>query len=449
MKKYIAMMMSLVLGWSLLGSAQTYRTFTADELTVKKAEPKTVSYAMNMFSFTNTNSAPVDGIYIEFTSEAKITGTSDESLQYNVLTGSKSVWQIYGNGIANNEKVDVRVLSATKGFKIKTWCWMYGSMQVGNFRTNQKPMATFKLLQSPMPNTANVREVMYSQKGTVVTVGIPRPDKKREFGWVEVKSSGNFIASLLDKEATHFGQARGFARLGNGALMTGVYKKLTPSLMNNKLFADLLSLKFSILASDMGYTPYGLGDLYYSNEASSYNGMRIRDIVAHADSLMTFWKGVLKVTYQELDEVIASINDGFSGPIDTISYRSRLRLTGVAAAENVPFISKTGRAPVIAENVNTLPVLSALEQNYPNPFNPTTTINFSLEQESNVSLKVFNMLGQEVASLLNGEVAEEGTNEVVFNADNLSSGTYFYQIIAKGVDNQYSFEKTMKMTLTK
>jgi hypothetical protein len=69
----------------------------------------------------------------------------------------------------------------------------------------------------------------------------------------------------------------------------------------------------------------------------------------------------------------------------------------------------------------------SLEQNYPNPFNPSTKISFSLPFKDNVTLKVFNSLGQEVSSLINSEI-EAGYHEVNFNAANLPSGIYVYSL---------------------
>jgi len=70
-----------------------------------------------------------------------------------------------------------------------------------------------------------------------------------------------------------------------------------------------------------------------------------------------------------------------------------------------------------------------LSQNYPNPFNPTTTIRFSLLHKSNVTLTVYNNLGQRIAILAQG-VEEAGFHEVKFEGTGLSSGMYFYQLHA-------------------
>lgn len=83
-----------------------------------------------------------------------------------------------------------------------------------------------------------------------------------------------------------------------------------------------------------------------------------------------------------------------------------------------------------------------LEQNYPNPFNPTTSVSYSLEKPSHVSLIVYNSLGQEVAELVN-ESQEKGYHTVNFNASNLPSGIYFYKL------NAIEFTEIKKMQLIK
>ncbi len=81
-------------------------------------------------------------------------------------------------------------------------------------------------------------------------------------------------------------------------------------------------------------------------------------------------------------------------------------------------------------------------QNYPNPFNPITTIEFSIPQSGVVNLAVYNILGEQVATLLNEE-KPSGKYSVQFNANSLASGIYFYTIQAG------SFVETKKMILIK
>ncbi|MBU1680133.1 MAG: T9SS type A sorting domain-containing protein [Bacteroidetes bacterium] len=71
----------------------------------------------------------------------------------------------------------------------------------------------------------------------------------------------------------------------------------------------------------------------------------------------------------------------------------------------------------------------SLEQNYPNPFNPNTMINYTLYKNSHVKLSIYNILGQEVAVLVNG-IKHSGNHQIVFHANNLPSGTYYYRLIS-------------------
>ena len=84
-----------------------------------------------------------------------------------------------------------------------------------------------------------------------------------------------------------------------------------------------------------------------------------------------------------------------------------------------------------------------LNQNYPNPFNPTTNISFSLKDAAPVKLTVYNLLGQEVATLISGKVMNAGTHTVAFNASSMSSSVYIYRLEAG------SFVSNKRMTLIK
>lgn len=77
-----------------------------------------------------------------------------------------------------------------------------------------------------------------------------------------------------------------------------------------------------------------------------------------------------------------------------------------------------------------VPNTFALSQNYPNPFNPTTTIQFSLQQSSEYTLRVYNVTGQVVESFSGN--GQEGLNEIVWNASPFASGVYFYKLEAEG-----------------
>jgi hypothetical protein len=109
-----------------------------------------------------------------------------------------------------------------------------------------------------------------------------------------------------------------------------------------------------------------------------------------------------------------------------------------------------GTKTTIAETeveVNSVPANFALYQNYPNPFNPNTIIKFDIPFESNVELKVYDLLGTEVMSLFKGE-HKGGTEEIEFNASALSSGVYMYRINAYR-DGSMVYSQSRKMIVLK
>jgi len=101
-----------------------------------------------------------------------------------------------------------------------------------------------------------------------------------------------------------------------------------------------------------------------------------------------------------------------------------------------------------ADLKNRIPKVYALYQNYPNPFNPTTRLQFDIPQSSTVTLIVYNILGAEVARLLDHERVEPGVRYAQLDGSNLASGMYIYRISAEGVKGE-KFERVKKMMLLK
>ncbi len=118
---------------------------------------------------------------------------------------------------------------------------------------------------------------------------------------------------------------------------------------------------------------------------------------------------------------------------------------GVSVTYNSTNIIITVTSPVSVDDENKgnmIPTEYSFEQNYPNPFNPTTTITYSIPKEGLVTLKVYNVIGEEDAVLLN-EVKQAGYYNVSFNASELPSGIYFYRLQAG------DFVEIKKMVLMK
>jgi len=126
---------------------------------------------------------------------------------------------------------------------------------------------------------------------------------------------------------------------------------------------------------------------------------------------------------------------------------SNLGQTFIGLSTNADFIVASGfyygaLLIVSVEDEGEMPLDFNLEQNYPNPFNPATTIKFSVKQREQVVLKVYDIIGNEVGTLIN-QPMEAGTYSVKFNASSLASGVYIYRISAG------NFVSTKKMMLLK
>ncbi|MBX2991662.1 MAG: T9SS type A sorting domain-containing protein [Bacteroidetes bacterium] len=125
-------------------------------------------------------------------------------------------------------------------------------------------------------------------------------------------------------------------------------------------------------------------------------------------------------------------------PNEHLSKLAQLHFDGISPISRRTHLEKNGAT----HNPQAVPQSYALFQNYPNPFNPSTTVRFQTPHDGFVSVKVYNMLGQEVATLVN-EQRVAGVHEVIFDASRFSSGVYIYKLTAGG------FTAAKKLVLVK
>ncbi len=257
-------------------------------------------------------------------------------------------------------------------------------------------------------------------------------------------------------------------------------------------FTDLLPGTYVVMAVPLGnYVPS-----FYANDTVNVRWKHATKIVVNGnsvDNINIYVKpfGLSPSGYTGISGTVnlngSNGNQNNSGRAGAVVYASRngeivgytltgpdgnFALTGLAPGQYSVFVDKAGYNESVAATVNAAyningspmpgtvnftidgtlgvietktdiqPVTYVLEQNYPNPFNPSTTISFSLPNSGNISLKVYNVVGQEVATLLNG-YKTVGQYNVTFNASNLSSGVYFYRLDAG------SYTVAKKMLLVK
>jgi hypothetical protein len=310
-----------------------------------------------------------------------------------------------------------------------------------------------------MPNTINLLQ----QVGAGLKVGLGGPHSVVHPSYKEV------LKSLADKpDRLHLGDPRCLDKFSGptGKSIKKQQKYLNPTKHNNVLLGEAIALQVNIRSSDLMRTPAGFGNLIYdegTGPAMPLNSMSVREIASALDAFMSSYKDSAVspactmppawagLTADTLYDRIRKINGAFSGPLDTASFSAGLRFKGVRGADSVGFLRYDTSAamrpgayytsPLVAE----VPQRMELYQNYPNPFNPTTTIEFYLPQASTVTLKVFDMLGREVATLADRESMGEGRQEMTFASNGLASGVYFYRLTA----DEGQFRDIRKMVLLK
>jgi hypothetical protein len=160
----------------------------------------------------------------------------------------------------------------------------------------------------------------------------------------------------------------------------------------------------------------------------------------------------LSITGSGIDTTLTGLTDTSAGVQlglqDGVTYRWMVSVydgfSTVASADTFSFTAHlvTG----VADQSLRIPKEYALHQNFPNPFNPATMIQVDLPHESMVTLRVYNLLGQEVLTLIDGTSMSAGIHAIQFNASSIPSGVYLYRLTADGAGGK-SFVSVKKLIL--
>jgi hypothetical protein len=361
---------------------------------------------------------------------------------------------------------------------LSTWfsLTVYAKIDSNKFRSfSQSDLTTASVKRPkkgirPMPTTGNVLDTLFVNGsfkklkdktnpaypgGMVLGVAQLVKDSAKKYGWIRLIGKGNDV----QKSLTQSGSPSGFDEL-KGKTFVKELKNPKTQIYSNQLAGELLALKTNIAASEQKITNEGFGNLIYDNPLQPdtfvtqrfiIQGKTLTQIATNIDTMLTYYKRYYTTTpseeYSKLATALVQINEAFRSSLDTVSW-SPLQLTNGVRIDAVEFLRKGNSKEMLfmeSEFQSVLPENMMLLQNYPNPFNPTTAISFQLSAISEVTLKVYNVLGQEVAVLIDNERMESGEYEVQFDASGLTSGVYFYRLNV----NNGEFVQTKKLLLMK
>jgi hypothetical protein len=258
--------------------------------------------------------------------------------------------------------------------------------------------------------------------------------------WNQTALSGHYVHSIAVLDTTLFAGTEG----------NGVFRLTNTDSGWTVIDSNLTSTYVSALAlsnTNIFAGTYGGGVFISTDNGANWtavnNGLTNKSVMSLAVSGENLFAGTLG------GGVFISTDDGSnwtqSGLATNYVYALAIDDTNIFAGTDGNGVWKRPLSEMIADVKPTshdLPTQYALNQNYPNPFNPNTTINYHLPTQSNVTLKVYDVLGREVATLVNG-VEEPGYKLVTLDASRLSSGVYYYRLQAG------NYVETKKLVLLK
>jgi len=432
-----------------------------------------VEFSEGILAFESLNPAPLS--YNAPTSDGK---TSKFDLLY------APAWP--AAGIPASTPLNFTVHGAKgKGIVLKTYWFLIdsGGAKKEKYTKVTGPAPSYSRVWLYMPDWVNVLNELYVQGATGLTANgltvgvqyqvatIPGRTPKPIIRYVTHKKAGDVLKSLYSKALVHslgLPASDVCFETYNAKRVTKPQNGYSPAKQENPLFGELLALKFNIAMSQFtNKVDAGFGDLVYqilpgdTSTPAFYNGKTVSQISALGDSAFSCDSSIVykqPFSLVALHNVVLSINNAFAGKFDTVAFAGKTILKKARTLATVPILVRSG-GPLVERFVDNnwvykpIPETFRLDQNYPNPFNPTTTIQFNLPADGFVTLKVYNILGQEVATLYDHVQMTEGLQHADFNGADVASGVYFYRLVAQTVDENgqlgTTFTQVKKMMLVK
>ena len=278
-----------------------------------------------------------------------------------------------------------------------------------------------------------------------LTIFAAASGKDRIVKFTTTDNGATFTAQVITLSNGSMGSVPNVARGSDGSLYVKSYGyqvyhytaagTLIDSVSSSVVGADVTDIKY--------FERLGKKFLicYYPNDGTPYTDERV--------TLVDITNPLSPVTVFASPSIGNKPNLNATGAVDYLMLADNSFLIFIMGTNNglAAFTYKKSGSTDVESNVSLIPQLYSLDQNYPNPFNPATSIRFSLPTGARVSLKIYDILGQQVADIVQSQLPA-GVHTAAFNAVGLSSGVYLYRLEATGLDGS-RFTEVRKLVLVK
>jgi hypothetical protein len=335
------------------------------------------------------------------------------------------------------------------------------------------------------PNFGTFLEALFTKfdKQTEPFLGVEQTDKDsaKKYAWIGYKKAAELGKLYTGSHTQQSYPIDSFRISGSKNKKLTKVIKASRNSYDNPAWAQGVLFNMALKASNHNLTPPNFGDLILNIDAylagRNMKNENLTTIGTTLDSVMTYYE-LYNVRSSSafnslgifVETALKPINNGFSADLADTNYLVdsnavkginqtknpyAITLLGVKTPTEVGIVNPPAKhsAPVMrSEPLKNKPTIFSLEQNYPNPFNPSTTISFHLEKPAIVTLKVYNLIGQEIATILAKEDLNSGQYEFNFDAHSFASGIYFYRLFGKSQNEfgtYHHFNDVRKMVLMK
>lgn len=259
---------------------------------------------------------------------------------------------------------------------------------------------------------------------------------------IQIAAGSDHSIALASDGTVYTWGRNDYGQLGNGSFIGSITEPVavnTSGVLSGKTIIQIAAGYYHSIALASDGTVYTWGDNTYGQLGNGNNTKSNVPVAVRTVGVLN-GKTIVKIASGS-DHSIALASDG---TLYTWGRNSSGQLgNGSSTNSNVPVaVDQSGMGLLTFMEDGKLPAVFSLNQNYPNPFNPTTTFEFTIPEDGLTTLKIYDLLGQEIQTIVNEEL-KSGAYKFNWNASGFPSGIYFYTLTFRGTNSNFNSTKKM------